>query len=183
MPMLDAGTADIIEFNVGIIDVKGRVVDQLQIVNDSTVGLRNNGAAALMAFAQICEVHSGARVYRRSLWDGVEFPVDCIYEDAWAIPRVYARAKTLFGIADQLYYYRRRAGSITQTTTLRAVECVARFAGEALDQSEKDAQHAFWLALFQKFFANQCFLTSRVDAASLTAAMELVEATASKYRE
>ena len=182
LPLLDAGTADIIEFNVGIVDVKGRIVDELGIVPDSSVGARNNDAAALMDFARICEVHSGARVYRRSLWDGIEFPVNCIYEDACAIPRVYVRARTLYGIPDQLYYYRRRAGSITQTTTLRAVECVARFAGEALELSETGAEHAFWFALFQKFFDNQCFLTSRVDADSLPAAMKLVEATAAKYR-
>jgi glycosyltransferase involved in cell wall biosynthesis len=182
MPLLEADTADIIEFNVGMVDLKGRVHEELKIVDDATVGLRTNSTATLLEFARICEVHSGARVYRRELWDGVEYPVGRVYEDCFAIPRVYKRAQTLYGIRDQLYYYRRRAGSITQTTTLWSVECVAHFAADALKKSETEEERFYWLALFQKFFANQCFLTSRVDASALPEAMKLVEATAEKYR-
>jgi glycosyltransferase involved in cell wall biosynthesis len=182
MPLLDADAADIIEFNVGMVDSTGRHVGELVIVDDATVGQRTNSIAALLEFARICQVHSGARVYRRELWDGVEFPVDHVYEDCHAIPLVYKRARTLHGVRDQLYYYRRRAGSITQVTTLRSVECVARFAGEALEKGKNADDHVYWLALFQKFFANQCFLTSRVDSSVLQDAMKLVEATAAKYR-
>lgn len=182
MPLLDADTADIIEFNVGMVDSSGRHVGELVIVDDATVGQRTNSIAALLEFARICQVHSGARVYRRELWDGIEFPVDHVYEDCSAIPQVYKRARTLHGLRDELYYYRRRAGSITQVTTLRSVECVARFAGEALEKSKAGDDEAYWLALFHKFFANECFLTSRVDASVLPQALKLVEATAAKYR-
>ncbi|RKF43557.1 glycosyltransferase family 2 protein [Paraburkholderia fungorum] len=182
MPLLDADTADIIEFNVGMVDSKGRVVGELKMVDDATAGLRSNSMAALLEFARICQVHSGSRVYRRELWDGVEFPVGRVYEDSFAIPLVYKRARTLYGIRDNLYYYRRRAGSITQTTTLFSVECVAHFAADALEKSEAEEERVYWLALFRKFFANQCFLASRVDASALPEAMKLVEASAAKYR-
>ncbi|RKE26307.1 glycosyl transferase family 2 [Paraburkholderia sp. BL23I1N1] len=182
MPLLDADMADIIEFNVGIVDSTGRIVSELRMVDDATLGLRTNSTAMLLEFARICQVHSGARVYRRELWDGIEFPVGRVYEDCFAIPLVYKRARTLYGIRDQLYYYRRRAGSITQTTTLWSVQCVAHFAADALEKSEREDERVYWLALFNKFFANQCFLTSRVDASVLPEAMTLVEATAAKYR-
>jgi glycosyltransferase involved in cell wall biosynthesis len=183
MPLLDDDVADIIEFNVGIVDSNGRVIDSLRIVNDESVGLRSNDTTELLEFARICEVHCYARIYRRDLWDGVEFPVGHVYEDSYAIPLVYTRARALYGIREEIYCYRRRAGSITQTITLRSVECVAHFAVDALQKSRATTQKAFWLALFHKFFANQCFLASRVDAAELPAAMNMIESTAATYQE
>ena len=182
MPLLDADTADIIEYNVSIVDQNGRIVDKLEIVTDATVGLTTGNTERLLEFARICQLQCGARVFRRDLWDGVDFPVGLVYEDCFAIPRVYKRARTLYGIPDQLYYYRRRSGSITQLTTLKSVESVTQFAADALDKSRTGEDAAYWLALFHKFFANQCFLTSRVDSSALPAAMKLVEATAAKYR-
>lgn len=182
MPLLDADTADIIEFNVGMVNSSGRVVGALTMVDGASTGLRTNSMTTLLEFARICQVHSGSRVYRRELWDGIEFPVGRVYEDAFAVPLVYKRAQTLYGIRDRLYYYRRRAGSITQTTTLFSVECVAHFAADALKKSEAEDERVYWLALFRKFFANQCFLASRVDASVLPQAMKLVEETAAKYR-
>jgi glycosyltransferase involved in cell wall biosynthesis len=183
MPLLDADTADIIEFNVGMADPSGRIVDELLIVNDATVGLRTNNTARLLEFARICQMHCCPRIFRRDLWDGVDFPAGRVYEECSAMPIVYKRARTLYGIPDRLYYYRRRPGSITQVTTLKSVESVAQFSAEALDKSGTGQDAAYWLLLFHKFFAIQCFLTSRVDSSVFPAAMKLVEATAEEYRD
>jgi len=40
MPLLDAGAADIIEFNLGIIDSRGRIIDRMELIDRGSVGLR-----------------------------------------------------------------------------------------------------------------------------------------------
>src|SRR6201996_7126155 len=81
MPMLDAGVADIIEFNVAIVDAKGRVIDEVELIDPASVGPRVGNITSLLEFARVCQAFPAARVYRRSLWDGIEFPVGRVYED------------------------------------------------------------------------------------------------------
>ena len=53
------------------------------------------------------------KFYRRTLFDGLRFPVGAIYEDAFLLPQVFARAEKLVVLPESLYFYRMRAGSIT----------------------------------------------------------------------
>jgi glycosyltransferase involved in cell wall biosynthesis len=182
MPLLDAGTADIIEFNLGIIDSRGRIIDRMELIDRGSVGPRAGGTAALMEFARVCQVFPVARVYRRELWEGIEFPAGRVYEDRSAIPLVYTRARTLHRLADELYYYRRRAGSITQTATPHTVMSLALCAEEALARCDADVNAAYWMAMFHKNFAHACFQTSRVDTGAFPESMKIVEATAARYR-
>ncbi len=182
MPLLDAGAADIIEFNLGIIDSKGRIIDRMELIDRGSVGPRAGGTAALMEFARVCQVFPVARVYRRELWEGIEFPAGRVYEDRSAIPLVYTRARTLYRLADELYYYRRRAGSITQKATPHTVMSLAICAEEALANCDAGVNAAYWMAMFHKNFAHACIQTSRVDTGAFPESMRIVEATAARYR-
>lgn len=57
------------------------------------------------------------KLWRRSLFieSGIEFPNHLFYQDLATTPRVYAIADNLKIIPDQLYKYRRRKGSATQS--------------------------------------------------------------------
>lgn len=182
MPLLEAGTADIIEFNVGIIDSKGRIIERMELIAPGSVGPREGGMAALMEFARVWQVFPGARVYRRELWEGVEFPAGRVYEDCSAIPLIYTRARTLHRLADELYCYRRRAGSITQTATVHTVKSLAISAEEALARCDGGVNAAYWMAMFHKNFARACFQTARVNRRTFSESMRIVEATAARYR-
>lgn len=58
------------------------------------------------------------KVYRASLWQGIQFPPGRYYEDIFTIPSVLQRAGSVLGIADGLYYYCKRNGSICNAPNL-----------------------------------------------------------------
>jgi hypothetical protein len=182
MPLLDANAADIIEFNVGIIDSKGKTIDKVELIDPATVGQRPCDLDALLDFARVFQVFPVARVYRRALWEGIEFPAGRVYEDAAAIPLVYTRAKSLFRLADDLYFYRRRAGSITARATPYTVTSLATCAEETMERCNGGPLDAFWLAVFHKVFSYACFQAARVDGHAFAEAIRTVEATAAHYR-
>ncbi|MDR5818470.1 MULTISPECIES: glycosyltransferase family 2 protein [unclassified Caballeronia] len=182
MPLLDQNVADIIEFNVGIINSAGKVIDKVQLIDPATVGTRPCNLDALLDFARVYQVFPAARVYRRALWDGIEFPAGRVYEDAAAIPLVYARASTLFRLADNLYFYRRRAGSITTRATPYTVTSLTICAEETMERCNGGPLDAFWLAMFHKVFSYACHQAARVDASAFAEAIRTVEATAAHYR-
>lgn len=183
MPLLDASAADIIEFNVGIINSTGKVIDKVTLIDPDTQGHRPCDLDALLDFARVYQVFPVARVYRRHLWDGIEFPSGRVYEDATAIPLVYARAKSLYRLADDLYFYRRRAGSITTKATPYTVTSLAICADETMERCNGGPLDPFWLAMFHKVFAYACYQAARVDARAFAESMRTIEATAARYRD
>jgi glycosyltransferase involved in cell wall biosynthesis len=183
MPLLDAGAADIIEFNVGIIDSHGKVIDKVTLIDPATVGHRACDLDALLDFARVYQVFPVARVYKRELWNEIEFPGGRVYEDAAAIPRVYARARSLFRLADDLYFYRRRPGSITAKATPHTVTSLAICAEETLQRCDGGSLDAFWLAMYHKVFGYACHQAARVDAHAFAESMRTIEDTAAHYRD
>lgn len=185
LPLLHADSADIIEFNLGIVNTDGMQIDRMQLVDPETIGRRSCDLPALMEFAKICQAFPVVRVYRRELWDGVDFPVGRVYEDFATIPYIYTRARTLYRLADELYYYRRRAGSITQRATLHSVTGIALCAEEALERCESDTTgtlDAYWLAIFHKAFRYACIEASRVPKNALRESVQMIDDVAAHYR-
>jgi hypothetical protein len=182
MPLVDRQAADIIEFNVGIINLDGKVIDNVTLIEENTTGPRPCDLPALLDFADVYQVFPAARVYRRELWNGIEFPAGRVYEDAAAIPLVYSRARTLHRLADELYFYRRRAGSITTRATPFTVTSLTTCAEETLARCNGGAHDAFWLAMFHKVFAYACFQAARVDGSVFDESVHAIERTAARYR-
>jgi hypothetical protein len=85
MPLLKVRAADIVKFNPGIINAQGRVIGGMDLIDRVSVGLRPGGLAALMEFVRVCQIFPVPRVYRRELWDGVNFPAGRVHEDRTAI--------------------------------------------------------------------------------------------------
>ncbi|SAK76433.1 glycosyl transferase family protein [Caballeronia pedi] len=183
MPLLDSNAADIIEFNVGIIDSGGKVIDKVTLIDAGTEGHRACDLDALLDFARVYQVFPVARVYKRKLWDGIEFPAGRVYEDAAAIPLVYARAQSLFRLTDDLYFYRRRAGSITTRATPYTVQSLATCAEDTMQRCNGGPLDPFWLAMFHKVFAYACFQAARVDGRAFEESMRIIETTAARYRD
>jgi hypothetical protein len=158
------------------------VIDRVTLIENNTVGPRPCNLPALLDFANVYQVFPAARVYKRELWDGIEFPAGRVYEDASAIPLVYARARTLHRLADELYFYRRRAGSITTKATPFTVRSLTTCAEETLARCNGGAHDPFWIAMFHKVFSYACFQAARVDARAYAESVRAVELTADRYR-
>lgn len=60
------------------------------------------------------------KIYKRSLWDGVKFPVGYIYEDIIALMQIVSKVKYITYLPESLYYYRQdNLHSITSFATLK----------------------------------------------------------------
>lgn len=67
------------------------------------------------------------RVFSRSLFDSLQFPVHVHYEDLMTIPFVYLRASTIYFVEQPLYAYRLNPESITSRHTQRQMDEVYQF--------------------------------------------------------
>jgi glycosyltransferase involved in cell wall biosynthesis len=61
------------------------------------------------------------KLYKKDLWDEIEFPLNRFHEDCFTIYKVTDKAKKIVITDKPLYYYRKRAGSITFNRTLKSV--------------------------------------------------------------
>ena len=61
------------------------------------------------------------KLYKRELLEKVRFPKGRVYEDIYTIPRVFASAKRIILLSDDLIMHRIRKRSITQTASLENI--------------------------------------------------------------
>ena len=61
------------------------------------------------------------KLYRKELWDGIQFPEGRVYEDNGTIYKIIDRCTAIFVTEKVLYYYRIRPGSITDTYLLNSI--------------------------------------------------------------
>ena len=52
------------------------------------------------------------KLYKKSLFDGLRYPIEKLYEDNWMIHKLIYKAKSVVFIDKELYYYRRTDNSI-----------------------------------------------------------------------
>lgn len=71
------------------------------------------GIVALNTFCGL-DVSACNKVYRRNLFEGIEFPVGKHCEDYYIMPRLLDRAVRIVMLPDAFYQYRQRSGSITK---------------------------------------------------------------------
>ncbi len=62
------------------------------------------------------------KIYRRTLWQGIEFPPHKYVEDLYTIPYVMERAHSIYASTEGKYYYCKRKQSICSTPTLQFYE-------------------------------------------------------------
>lgn len=86
------------------------------------------------------------RLYRRELFDDINFPVGRLYEDAFTIPLLYQESKITCYRKNPLYYYRRRAGSIMKRPfdiqsmdKLAAADSLLEFIRQTIPELEREA--------------------------------------------
>lgn len=78
------------------------------------------------------------KLYRRTLFRGVRYPVGCIHEDNATIHRILGECSTIATIPDKLYFYRQRRGSITHSgLSIKHADSLTAFADQVCYASEK----------------------------------------------
>jgi glycosyltransferase involved in cell wall biosynthesis len=106
---------DILEFNGE--QFEGSTKNIIEHINscaiNGNVDIFNYKALA-PAFKR-CKWYPWARVFKRTLFDGVCFPVGKLYEDMITIPQLYVKSTRIIGLNVSLVWYRFHKKSITQT--------------------------------------------------------------------
>lgn len=109
----------------------------------ASLALRRMGgedAAELMLYQ--CHLKEGlhcsvwAKLWRTAVWRTMRFPEDIIYEDLAVVPLVTARCRTVAVVDADVYYYRRRTGSILHTFSSQrftSVQAAALLTAQAPD--------------------------------------------------
>lgn len=96
--------------------VFGRLVTSRKPVTKTVKYLNGEDAAEAMLYQR--RLHEGVhcsvwgKLWRTSLWRGVRFPENILYEDLATVPLVAARCRKVALTPHPVYYYRRRTGSI-----------------------------------------------------------------------
>lgn len=109
--------------NVDIVQFKSsRFEEDTNKLKAFNVGLQRNGLLQLDQNLMIEIFNQSAwfpwlNIYRRELFNGLEFPVGIYYEDAALIPEVFLRAKNIYFLESVLYFYRLNLnGSLLNTS-------------------------------------------------------------------
>ena len=59
------------------------------------------------------------KLFRRRCWEKIRFPLSRNYEDVATVYKIFMQSGTIVGSSERLYHYRRRAGSITTTPSMK----------------------------------------------------------------
>lgn len=97
---------------------------------------------------QTCDVAVWDKLFHRSLFDGIRFPVGEINEDASVIFEIIKKTSYIATVGKPLYYYRHRPGSITQSIFSERNLIVLKNSKKMLQLCETDYPHIARFALF-----------------------------------
>ena len=86
-------------------------VDSLYIYDDCRDYMYDTYSDKEKRFFQSSIVVWG-KLFKRDVWDGIEFPVGRINEDAWVFAEVMSKCNRIAISPEPLYFYRKREGSI-----------------------------------------------------------------------
>lgn len=121
-PLLESRETDLIEFNARrfYCDDKNNVTPVSIVSADENITVKT--VCDLRETFLKSEWFPWARVYKKSLFDGMRFPVARQYEDIALIPKICLASKKTQRITDNLVLYRVRRGSITNTPTPKDID-------------------------------------------------------------
>ena len=82
--------------------------------------IRYNTKEAIIELIKDEKIHyfSWGKIYKRSLFGDVRFPIGIRYDDVYIMHRVFANCSSAVYLPEALYYYRQHEGSVLQNRTL-----------------------------------------------------------------
>ncbi len=95
--------------------------DHIKKDNESSYRLKDaiitSDEAVYQYFAEYRSIYLSAcfKIYKKSVFDGIEFPIGKIHEDAYVFPIIYSNCKKISTCKEILFYYLQREGSITNS--------------------------------------------------------------------
>lgn len=95
---------------------KENTVECYDKVNASEIVLlKNEETLEKMLYRNGVDSYSWGKLYKKELFDDIEFPVGKLFEDVWIMHRIYDRANLVAFNPARLYFYFQRQGSIVNS--------------------------------------------------------------------
>lgn len=142
---------------------------------DATTALQNLLYQKYFTTSAVC------KLYKRELWDGIEFPVGVLFEDTITIPKVLERTKTVVWSNAVLYGYYKRPGSITKSAYSPRLMEYEKVTAELLDYIDRHHPQLHKAALSRYVWAN-IYLWLQIPWETEQSDARIIEANIKKYR-
>ena len=122
--------AEIVAFGIHKISREGRTTRQIVFSTEGFISKED----ALTKYWPFVGVMAWNKMYRRDLFNDIQYPVGHLSEDTATTHRVIYKAQSIFLLDRPLYYYRvSRYGSITEAGTAQYLKDYTRYTLQRLD--------------------------------------------------
>lgn len=91
------------------------------------------------------------KLYRKELFEGIEFPYGMLHEDEFVLYKIYYSAQKVVIINDCFYKYYKRPGSITNVYSLKRLESYIEYNKQRINYF-KDKNKQIYNAMLKVFF-------------------------------
>lgn len=105
--------ADIAICNYYFVDSKGKIIEHDSTIQNETV-VSQDRIMELLSKGWLPSVMSCSKLYKRSIFNNLRFPVGRIHEDDFLAHKIMAHAEKILLIPNFFYYYLQREGSISK---------------------------------------------------------------------
>jgi len=101
------------------------------------------------------------KLFRKEVFEGIEFPVGRINEDSWIFPKVISRCRVITISPEPLYFYRKRKGSIMSEVNEHLIcsKTDSWMAQISWWRESKDLQADKLLAMCEKYICHYIYTT------------------------
>lgn len=110
MPFFDSDDIDIVCFGYYVTDGQAQ---KTEFLSGQVRYFDNSTSLEWLCRNEEIQSHAWSKLYRRSMFDGIQFPKNRYYEDIFIMHNVFSSAKRVVFLDRPLYYYLMRGTSIT----------------------------------------------------------------------
>lgn len=111
---LEQNDADVSCCNFDFCDENSKILNVHKVNNFETEVLNSEQAISMLLYEEYYKCYAWNKIYRRSLFDDVEYPEGKLYEDITTTYKIFKKSSKVVFIKDALYHYRVRNNSITK---------------------------------------------------------------------
>ena len=137
-------------------------VDSLTVYNDYRDYIYDTYADKEKRFFQSAIVVWG-KIYKRNIWENIEFPVGHNNEDSWVFPRVLSRCNKIAISPEPLYFYRKREGSIMSQVNEKLVRSKIDSWMQQINwwRNSKDSRADELLSICEKYICHYIYTNAK----------------------
>lgn len=112
--------ADIVVGEISSVDEQGSLLNDDNSLHFAESELLDNCEAMQALLEQTrMKGYAWGKLYRKSVVDGIEYPVGKVYEDRFTVPKYFLRAQNVCLCKDAVTYYRMRDTSISHDVSVK----------------------------------------------------------------